>query len=84
VYLPSSVRPVSVGIVRVGWRYFGLVGGPEPSVYDPEKYKKLSYRSKNGPAFEYQKRKILTWAATPACCIHQSCICDLKETKLRN
>ncbi len=40
--LPSGVRPVSVGIVRVGWRYFGLVGGPEPSVHDPEKNVKSS------------------------------------------
>ncbi len=38
VDLPSSVRPVSVGIVRVGRRYFGLVGRPKPSVHDPEKY----------------------------------------------
>jgi hypothetical protein len=41
------MRPVSVGIVRVGWRYFGLVGGPEPSVHDPEKCKKPTFRAQN-------------------------------------
>jgi hypothetical protein len=57
VDLPSGVRPVSVGIVRVGWRYLGLVSGPEPSVHDPEKCRKPSFSCSKRFSFLNSKKE---------------------------